>query len=71
MKTILTVVAVILLILALAGFQGNIKFMTKGEGLPAEPARRQGFIVGMFALPTFLLVGAVVCGALAVREKKG
>jgi hypothetical protein len=70
MKIFLPVIAILLIILGLAGIQGNIRFMMKGQGLPAEPARRQGFIVGMFALPTLLLVGGVACGALALRERR-
>src|SRR5262245_22760249 len=68
-KTFLAVLATLLLVLALVGFWGNIQFMRKGEGLPAEPAARQGFIIGMFAVPTALLAGGVVCGALAGRQR--
>ena len=52
------------------GFQGNVKFMMKGEGLPTKPATRQGFIVGMFTVHVLLLAGGVWCGALAVRSKR-
>ena len=55
---------------ALAGLWGNIKFMMKGEGLPSDPAARQGFIVGKFMVPTVLLGGGMVCGAVAARQNR-
>ena len=70
MKSIFTILAIVFFVLGLAGFRGNMKFMKQGEGLPREPAARQGFIVGMYTLPTLLLVGGVVCGALAFRQSK-
>lgn len=70
MKTFLTLLAVLLLFLAFSGFRGNIQFLMKGEGLPAKPAVRQGFIIGMFVAPTVLLAGGVVCGILAARQRK-
>lgn len=70
MKTLLTLLAILLLLLALASFWGNIQFLMKGEGLPEEPAVRQGYIVGMFTVPTALLLGAVACGTLAVRRRR-
>jgi hypothetical protein len=70
MKNVFTVLAILFFILALVGFQGNVKFMMKGEGLPTKPATRQGFIVGMFTVPVLLLAGGVWCGALAVRQRK-
>jgi hypothetical protein len=69
-KTFLTILAILLLVLALAGFWGNIEFMMKGEGLPAEPATRRAFIVGMFTVPAALLLGSMVCFALAARRRK-
>jgi hypothetical protein len=62
------ILAALCVLLALAGFAGNVKFMKQGGGMPTEPGARQGFIVGMFAAPTALLVGGVTFGVLARRK---
>lgn len=70
MKHFWAVPGLILLLLAVAGFQENLRFLMRGEGLPANPAARLGYIVGMFAVPTAVLAGAVVCGVLAARKRR-
>ena len=70
MKIIYGILAIFLIAGAIEGFRLNLVQIADGGRLPKEPAQRQGFIVGMFVVPTFVLAAGVGCGYLAVRGKR-
>jgi hypothetical protein len=70
MKIFLRVLAAICCFLAVVGFRENYNFMIRGVGLPAEAATRQGFIVGMFFVPTAVLILAIVFAVLSFAGRR-
>ena len=68
-KTVLTILAIVFILLAVASCWGNAKYLSKSVGLP-EQAKSHAFIVGMFVTPVMFLSAGVACGVWAVTLKR-
>jgi hypothetical protein len=65
-----TIAAALCGVLAIGGCWENVKVVIRGTGLPVEPAARQAFIIGMFAVPVIFMLVAMGLVLLAVRRRR-
>lgn len=70
MKTVCGIAACLLTIGALGGTRVNLDQIAAGKGLPEDPARRSGYIIGMFIPPAVCGVLGIGLGYLAFKPKK-
>lgn len=64
------ILAVVLLVLSAFGFKGNYDFMADGGLERAQTQSRTAFVIGMYSVPTALLVAGVGCGVIALNQRK-
>lgn len=61
-------VALVCLFAAVAGCRENVRQINAGVGLPSDPNARIAYIVGLFGVPTLIIVLAIVLFVLAGRK---